>query len=136
MQRLEEGRLRGLESHLSYRVGLRTFSAAESCSILGVPDAYQLPAVPGLGYLKPDPATLLGFTAAYVSGPFVKPVHRDGSGRAPGILPFTISEVQPLEPVDDAPDPEPTPVQQGEQDSLLDLYLRAMESAESQAKAA
>ena len=27
-QRLEEGRLRGLESHLSYRVGLRTFSAA------------------------------------------------------------------------------------------------------------
>ena len=26
-QRLEEGRLRGLESHLSYRVGLRTFSA-------------------------------------------------------------------------------------------------------------
>ena len=26
-QRLEEGRLRGLDSHLSYRVGLRTFSA-------------------------------------------------------------------------------------------------------------
>ena len=50
-QRLEEGRLRGLESHLSYRVGLRTFSAAESRSVLGVPDAYELPAVPGLGYL-------------------------------------------------------------------------------------
>src|SRR3546814_8741839 len=32
-QRLEEGRLRGLESHLSYRVGLRTFSAAESRKI-------------------------------------------------------------------------------------------------------
>src|SRR3712207_7294120 len=26
-QRLEEGRLRGLDSHLSYRIGLRTFSA-------------------------------------------------------------------------------------------------------------
>jgi S-DNA-T family DNA segregation ATPase FtsK/SpoIIIE len=26
-QRLEEGRLRGLEAHLSYRIGLRTFSA-------------------------------------------------------------------------------------------------------------
>ena len=38
-QRLEEGRLRGLESHLSYRVGLRTFSAGESRSVLGVPDA-------------------------------------------------------------------------------------------------
>lgn len=29
-QRLEEGRLRGLDSHLSYRLGLKTFSAAES----------------------------------------------------------------------------------------------------------
>ena len=54
-QRLEEGRLRGLESHLSYRVGLRTFSAQESRAVLGVPDAYELPGVPGLGYLKPDP---------------------------------------------------------------------------------
>src|SRR3546814_10907264 len=44
-QRLEEGRLRGLESHLSYRVGLRTFSAAESRSVLGVPDAYELPEI-------------------------------------------------------------------------------------------
>ena len=46
-QRLEEGRLRGLESHLSYRVGLRTFSAAESRGVLGVPDAYELPARAG-----------------------------------------------------------------------------------------
>ncbi len=29
-QRLEEGRLRGLDTHLSYRIGLRTFSAMES----------------------------------------------------------------------------------------------------------
>ena len=36
-QRLEEGRLRGLESHLSYRVGLRTFSAA------GVPRGARRP---------------------------------------------------------------------------------------------
>ncbi|MFD1051823.1 FtsK/SpoIIIE domain-containing protein, partial [Kibdelosporangium lantanae] len=28
-QRLEEGKLRGLDSHLSYRIGLKTFSAAE-----------------------------------------------------------------------------------------------------------
>ena len=68
-QRLEEGRLRGLESHLSYRVGLRTFSASESRAVLGVPDAYELPADPGLGYLKPDPTTMLRFKAAYVSGP-------------------------------------------------------------------
>ena len=73
-QRLEEGRLRGLESHLSYRVGLRTFSAAESRGVLGVPDAYELPPVPGLGFLKPDQSTLLRFKAAYVSGP---PTARD-----------------------------------------------------------
>ncbi|GEL96313.1 type VII secretion protein EccCa [Cellulomonas composti] len=68
-QRLEEGRLRGLESHLSYRIGLRTFSAAESRTVLGVPDAYELPSIPGMGYLKPDPATMIQFRAAYVSGP-------------------------------------------------------------------
>ena len=40
-QRLDEGRLRGLDSHLRYRICLRTFSAAESTSVLGVPDAYH-----------------------------------------------------------------------------------------------
>ena len=106
-QRLEEGRLRGLESHLSYRVGLRTFSAGESRAVLGVPDAYELPAVPGLGYLKPDQSTLLRFKAAYVSGPPSSRtrVTRDEGGAIRGILPFTISEVQALEPVaDDSPE--------------------------------
>ena len=42
-QRLEEGRLRGLDTYLSYRIGLRTFSAAESRTAIGVPDAYHLP---------------------------------------------------------------------------------------------
>ena len=54
-QRLEEGRLRGLESHLSYRVGLRTFCASESRAVLGVPDAYELPPVPGLGLPQARP---------------------------------------------------------------------------------
>ncbi|MFD3517901.1 type VII secretion protein EccCa [Streptomyces sp. NPDC058657] len=68
-QRLEEGRLRGLETYLSYRVGLRTFSAAESRAALGLPDAYQLPNVPGSGYLKYGTDTMVRFKAAYVSGP-------------------------------------------------------------------
>lgn len=68
-QRLEEGRLRGLESHLSYRIGLKTFSAGESRAVLGVPDAYELPPVPGSGYLKFDTASMERFTAAYVSAP-------------------------------------------------------------------
>jgi DNA segregation ATPase FtsK/SpoIIIE, S-DNA-T family len=72
-QRLEEGKLRGLDSHLSYRIGLRTFSAAESRTVLGVPDAYHLPPEPGMGILKSDTETMTQFRAAYVSGP---PAHR------------------------------------------------------------
>ena len=53
-QRLEEGKLRGLDSHLSYRIGLKTFSASESRAVLGVPDAYHLPSTPGAGFLKFD----------------------------------------------------------------------------------
>lgn len=51
-QRLEEGRLRGLDSHLSFRIGLRTFSSAESRAVIGVPDASELPPVPGHAYLR------------------------------------------------------------------------------------
>lgn len=68
-QRLEESRLRGLDSHLSYRIGLRTFSAAESRTVLGVGDAYELPPIPGVGYLKEDQNTMRRFRASYVSGP-------------------------------------------------------------------
>ncbi|MFC9976314.1 type VII secretion protein EccCa [Spirillospora sp. NPDC127200] len=68
-QRLEESKLRGLDSHLSYRIGLRTFSAMESRVVLGVPDAYELPPQPGNGYLKVDVSDMTRFKAAYVSGP-------------------------------------------------------------------
>lgn len=130
-QRLEEGRLRGLESHLSYRIGLRTFSAQESRAVLGVPDAYELPAVPGLGYLKPDPTSMVRFKAAYVSGPPSGRVkaRRDKGGKVRGILPFTISEVQEFA----EPDPEPDeqaparPADQGEGASLLDIAVDRME---------
>ena len=127
-QRLEEGRLRGLESHLSYRVGLRTFSASESRAVLGVPDAYELPPVPGLGYLKPDPTTMQRFKAAYVSGPPSGKVRvrRDEGGHVQGILPFTISEVQTQAPTDLDPEPQPVTPQQGEQTSLLDVAVERM----------
>lgn len=72
-QRLEEGKLRGLDSHLSYRIGLKTFSAGESRQVLGVPDAYELPGEPGSGYLKAG-MDLIRFRAAYVSGPLVREV--------------------------------------------------------------
>ncbi len=68
-QRVDEGRLRGLESHLSYRVCLKTFSAGESRSVLGVPDAYHLPNTPGTAYLKTGADDPLRFQTAFVSGP-------------------------------------------------------------------
>ena len=126
-QRLEEGRLRGLESHLSYRVGLRTFSAGESRSVLGVPDAYELPPVPGLGYLKPGRSSLTRFKAAYVSGPpRTARLRRDAGGQVPRILPFTITEVQALVPGGPTP-AAAEPVGPGEQpDSLLEIAVGRM----------
>jgi S-DNA-T family DNA segregation ATPase FtsK/SpoIIIE len=129
-QRLEEGRLRGLESHLSYRVGLRTFSASESRTVLGVPDAYELPPVPGLGYLKPDQSTLLKFKASYVSGP---PPARRSTGRREGgkvmrgILPFSLGHV--LAPIDREPEPEHAladAVETAETRSVIDIAVDRM----------
>lgn len=68
-QRFDEGRLRGLESHLRYRICLRTFSAAESRGVLGTPDAYVLPSEPGLGYLKVDTGIYERFRATLVAAP-------------------------------------------------------------------
>jgi S-DNA-T family DNA segregation ATPase FtsK/SpoIIIE len=69
-QRLDEGRLRGLDTHLSYRVCMKTFSASESRAVLGVPDAYHLPGAPGAAYLKTADGELTRFQTAYVSGPY------------------------------------------------------------------
>ena len=101
-QRLEEGRLRGLDTHLSYRIGLRTFSALESRAVLGVPDAYELPRAPGHGYLKYGTEPLQRFKAAYVSGPY-----RKASGSGPGaqghtgpkLLPYSTHYVPVPKPV-------------------------------------
>src|SRR5256886_10458917 len=71
--RLADGKLSGLDTYLSYRIGLRTFSAVESRIVLGVPDAYELPQAPGHGYLKSGTAMMLRFRAAYVSGPYRPP---------------------------------------------------------------
>ncbi|MDR1711039.1 MAG: type VII secretion protein EccCa [Propionibacteriaceae bacterium] len=107
-QRLEEGRLRGLDSHLSYRIGLRTFSAAESRQVLGVPSAYELPSIPGVGFLKAGTDTMIRFRASYVAAP---PPARKGEPKKPKavtsavaqsveILPFTSSPQQRrVEPV-------------------------------------
>lgn len=108
-QRLEEGRLRGLDSHLSYRIGLKTFSANESRTVLGVPDAYHLPSTPGAAYLKSDSGAPVRFSTSFVSGPYRppcagKPAAGSGGGRIGAeVLPFTaVRRPLPL----DAAEPE------------------------------
>jgi len=110
-QRLEEGKLRGLDTHLSYRIGLRTFSAAESRIVLGVQDAYELPNAPGHGYLKTDTQTMLRFRAAYVSGPYHPPgqaaASRPQAEVRRQVTPYTVDGA-PIPPAP-APKPEPEP---------------------------
>ncbi|WP_052957006.1 type VII secretion protein EccCb [Mycolicibacter heraklionensis] len=95
-QRLEEGRLRGLESHLSYRVCLKTMSAAESRIVLGTTDAHELPTTPGVGFLRIADGTVRRFQTAYVSGMY-RPTRSDPVA----VRPFTAA---PLGAVREAAD--------------------------------
>ncbi|MFH5206652.1 type VII secretion protein EccCa [Antrihabitans sp. NCIMB 15449] len=121
-QRLDEGKLRGLDSHLSYRIGLKTFSANESRTVLGVPDAYHLPANPGAGYLRSDASEIVRFQGAYVSGTYVGRGTRESAEQGPGSVdvesrvftaaPVAALQVEPnaapvlqAEPVDDGDGP-------------------------------
>ena len=125
-QRLEEGRLRGLDTHLSYRIGLRTFSAMESRSVLGVPDAYELPRSPGHGYLKSGTDPLVRFKAAYVSGrpKSARPARRPQSVVQQQVLPFGSSYLAPREPVaEEVVVEEPEPTLDRPQDSLFQLVV-------------
>jgi len=67
-QRLEEGRLRGLDSHLRYRICLRVLTAGESHAVLGVADAVALPAEPGHALLSVD-GRLVRLRVAHTSSP-------------------------------------------------------------------
>lgn len=89
-QRLEESKLRGLESHLSYRIGLRTFSAQESRTVIGTTDAHELPPIPGSGILKVDPDIFIRFKSAYVSGPYVPQEESEDTTLPPVPMPFRI----------------------------------------------
>ncbi|MEU0170718.1 type VII secretion protein EccCa [Streptomyces iakyrus] len=87
-QRIEGGKLKGLDTYLSYRLGLRTFSADESRTVLDTTDAFHLPPLPGFGYLKVDTSTYERFKAGYVSGPYRGPAQRDTQDAEPLALPY------------------------------------------------
>ncbi|HWU09283.1 MAG TPA: type VII secretion protein EccCa [Streptomyces sp.] len=88
-QRIEGGKLKGLDTYLSYRLGLRTFSADESRTVLDTTDAFHLPPLPGFGYLKVDTSHYARFKASYVSGGYRGPVQRaDEQGSGPLALEY------------------------------------------------
>ncbi|GAA1347363.1 type VII secretion protein EccCa [Falsarthrobacter nasiphocae] len=98
-QRIESGKLRGLDTYLSYRLGLRTLSEAESRTVLDTPDAFHLPAIPGYGYLKVDTTVYDRFKAGFVSGPLPSQVEEETDHRTDrplGVLeaPFGVGEQQ------------------------------------------
>ena len=84
-QRIEGGKLRGLDTYLSYRLGLRTFSESESQVVLGSTDAFHLPPMPGYGYLKVDTSVYQRFRAGYVSGPVPSGVRQETVTSGPRI---------------------------------------------------
>ncbi|MEV0591876.1 type VII secretion protein EccCa [Nonomuraea cavernae] len=132
-QRLEEGRLRGLDTHLSYRIGLRTFSAMESRVVLGVADAYELPSSPGNAFLKFDTSGMTRFKAAYVSGAYQGDPRQagaaDGSTAIRRVVEYTPA-FAPL-PVVKEPKAEITTGQEnnGPQVSLLDIVVKRLNGA-------
>ncbi|WP_308250792.1 type VII secretion protein EccCa [Nonomuraea rhizosphaerae] len=125
-QRLESGRLRGLDTHLSYRIGLRTFSAAESRAVLGVADAYSLPPEPGNAYLMFETTGMTRFKAAYVSGPYQVPQRENRAAAVRqghrGKIVWYGTERVPLPPPPPA-EPEPAPKDKEQQDSLLNIVV-------------
>ncbi|MDW5327057.1 type VII secretion protein EccCa [Plantactinospora sp. KLBMP9567] len=125
-QRLEEGRLRGLDAHLSYRIGLRTFSDMDSRVVLGVPDAFSLPRAPGHGFLKFGTEPMTRFRAAYVSGvhsPTVAAATGPGEPERLGLMEYSTSYLAPQVEAE----PEPTGPQEDPDEavgeSLLDILV-------------
>ncbi|MCP2165811.1 type VII secretion protein EccCa [Goodfellowiella coeruleoviolacea] len=128
-QRLEEGKLRGLDTFLSYRIGLKTFSAAESRAAIGVPDAYELPPIPGSGYLKFDTSSMVRFKALYVSGPY-RPAGMQVAGPAapvrgdkrPRLFVPDYIEI-PKEPEKPVEQPKEKPKEESNEPSVLEVIV-------------
>lgn len=98
-QRIESGKLRGLDTYLSYRLGLRTFSEEESRTVLDKPDAFHLPPLPGFGYLKVDTSVYTRFKSAHVSGPYRGPLRVKEDEGGPRVLRYPLREQLAAEPV-------------------------------------
>ena len=120
-QQLDEGRLRGLEGHLSYRIAMRTFSATESRIVLGVPDAYELPPIPGSAYLKVGTTVYKRFRAALVSQVYSPPSESEAGSSRP--RPFRLQSETP------APRAVTDPDQRAQGPTLLEVVVPKLRDA-------
>lgn len=129
-QRLEEGRLRGLDTHLSYRVSLRTNSASESRVVIGAPDAFELPRAPGHGYIKFGTDPLERFRAAYVSGMYKrKKAARSADAQLEeiSIMPYDTLYHAPKIEAKPTEEEQPEDPDEGVGESLLDILVDRIE---------
>ena len=136
-QRLDTGRLRGLESHLSYRICLRTFSESESREAIGGAEAFRLPMEPGWAYLVTGGRPPRLFRAATVSRPHRAAAEVPPPTASPVVLPFCadndlaarISELSRSDRLGQAPGHD-RPVEAGEgprSSSVLDAAVRRIQ---------
>ncbi|AJT68640.1 ESX-4 secretion system protein EccC4 [Streptomyces lydicus] len=123
-QRVDEGRLRGLDTYLSYRLVMRTFSAEESRIALGVADAYRLPNVPGAGLLSHGTEAPTQFKAAYVSGPYRAP-RTTVAGHRDEVSPMLFTAESALAELDSAVPGQEAPPEDGDGTglSVLDILV-------------
>ncbi|MFC7303507.1 type VII secretion protein EccCb [Streptomyces monticola] len=126
-QRIEAGKLKGLETYLSYRLGLRTFSADESRTVLDTVDAFNLPPLPGFGYLKVDTSLYERFKAGYVSGAYTGPARREAEADEPLAWPYPTFNT--LATTDDPADEEPTATKRDTGPSVMSVMVDQLTKA-------
>ncbi|EKX63495.1 type VII secretion protein EccCa [Streptomyces ipomoeae] len=128
-QRIEGGKLKGLDTYLSYRLGLRTFSADESRTVLDTTDAFHLPPLPGFGYLKVDTSTYERFKAGYVSGAYRGPALAAQEDDTPLAWPYpTYNTLGVGAPTKDAPE-EPKATKRETGPTVMSVMVDQLASA-------
>ncbi|MFD5375402.1 type VII secretion protein EccCa [Streptomyces griseoincarnatus] len=128
-QRIEGGKLKGLDTYLSYRLGLRTFSADESRTVLDTTDAFHLPPLPGFGYLKVDTSTYERFKAGYVSGAHRGPAARERRPEEPLALPYPAYNTAGRDAEHGEPEAEPSATRRETGPTVLSLMVGRLAGA-------
>ncbi|MFE9723669.1 type VII secretion protein EccCa [Streptomyces sp. NPDC005794] len=127
-RRIEDDSLKELDTFLSYRIGLRAFSAEESRAVLDTTDAFHLPPLPGLGYLKVDTRHYERFQACQVSGGYRGPSQRADEAES-GPLVLEYEAFNALSTPGDSRPGEPAPGRRETGPTDVDVVVEQLEDA-------